>query len=186
MEQAFHLHISTISQICGGWSQVHSCMHHQSYITPDKVAPLDNNAGGLDSSLGGDGLGVQGVDVFAGRQNAWVADGVASWAWLHIATLYTQDRLIDATNNQQPSYRTTTVKASQITLASSVRQKTCDIAVHAKHAKALHSKSNGKMQLLCSSHACPGTRWKQTCTLRAWRSAPSSLSFTICSKHDSR
>ena len=74
---------------------------HQSCKTPDKVAPLNYDARGLDGGLRGDGLGVQCMDVLASWQHTRVADGVASWAWLHIATLYTGHQIIDASKDQE-------------------------------------------------------------------------------------
>mmetsp|Transcript_21009 Transcript_21009/g.46075 ORF Transcript_21009/g.46075 Transcript_21009/m.46075 type:complete len:1268 (+) Transcript_21009:731-4534(+) len=45
---------------------------------------VNHQLGVLQGSLGGDGLGVQGVDVLAGGQHHGVTDGVTTWARLHV------------------------------------------------------------------------------------------------------
>ena len=48
--------------------------------------PLHNYSSRLEGSLGGDTLGVQGMDVLAGRKHGRVPDRISSWPRLHILT----------------------------------------------------------------------------------------------------
>ena len=46
--------------------------------------PLYNYSSRFEGSLGGDALGVQGMDVLASGQNSRVPDRVSTWTRLHI------------------------------------------------------------------------------------------------------
>ena len=51
------------------------------------MVPFYNYSSRLEGGLGGDALGVQGMDVLAGGQHTGVPDGVTPGAWLYIPTL---------------------------------------------------------------------------------------------------
>ena len=61
-------------------------IRHSDIALPQCI-PLYNYSGRLEGGLGGDALGVQGVDVLASWQYKGVPDGVPSWARLNITSI---------------------------------------------------------------------------------------------------